>query len=394
MKNRKLLFKALIIFIIVIALYFVVFILYNYVNNNPDNIEWGIVDESPKYDSDSLYDSESVIKLDKLFKNSNFITQVKTNRLSYLYGFTSTGEYLITIHYEDKIKDGYILNINNIMTDENAFSIFIPDNGLILESKEFAYAKELVEVAYKVTIPANKLDWDDIFMYENESDLWYFKEKIDKNSAIFSISTSKNDDEWNILLDDQASSLVYTEIFTSSIRKDILTFVFYFDQFKTGISNYKIVTIDLNKLTNNNSEKGKFEEADRWLYGDFAFIYEQWKNFNKRGFIAISYDEKNIVGDENLFYKQIGQWVYMDMNGKMQWYGNSEGIFNSTGEPVLLAEGSYHYDLNLIEYSSKGLTYYVVDIYDNTNNNLVKTIEYIWDEEERYMVPILYKDLS
>ncbi len=394
MRNRKFLFKAFIIFILLIISYFIFFTLYNNSNNNSNEEEWNKVDNSPKYDSDSLYDSTNVISLDKLFKNSNFITQVKTNRLSYLYGFNSDGNYLASINYDDKIKGGYILNINNIITDENVFSIFIPDNEFILDSKEFAFAKELVESAYEITIPPNKLDWNNIFIYETEQGLWYFSEETNEENVIFTISTSKNDDVWKILLDDQSSSLVYTEVFASSKETEWLTFVFYFDQFQTGISNYKTITIDLNKLTNNNSEEGKVKEADRWLYGEFAFIYDQWNKYNKKGFLAISLDDKNTLEKEDLFYRQVDQWIYMDMTGKMQWYGNSEGIYNSIGEPIEQAKSSYYYDLNLIEYYNRGLTYYVVDIFDNTNNSFVKTIEYIWDGNQQYMVPIQYENIN
>lgn len=386
--------KAVIIFLILIIIVSAIYILYNKLNNNPDDGGWNIVDESPKYDSDSLYDSASVIKLDKLFKNSNFITQVKTNRLTYLYGFNSDGEYLVTINYDDKIKGGYILNINSILTDEKIFSIFIPDNEVMLESKEFAYAKELVESAYKVTIPPDKLDWNDEFVYENDQEQWYFKEVINEMKTVFTISTSKNDNTWNLLLDDQATSLVYTEVFVPTSKNDLLTFVFYFDQFQTGISNYKLITIDINKLTDNNSEKGKLEEADRWLYGEFAFVYDQWEKYDEKGFFAISNDENNTLEIGDLFYKQIDQWVYMDMTGKMQWYGNPEGIYNSSGEPVEQSESGYYYDLNLIEYYNKGLAYYAVDIFDRTNDRFVKTIEYIWDIDQKYMVPIQYNDLS
>lgn len=391
MRNNKFFIKAIIILLLLIVSYIIFYWIYNNANNSNEEDEWKLVDDSPKYDSTSLYESSSVPALNKLFINTNFITQVKLNRLAYLYGFSNDGNYLASIYYDDKIQAGYIINIDNISTGERTFSLFIPDNKFILESKEFSTAKELIEVAYEINIPPSKLNWNDIFVYQTNQELWYFNEESTEEYSRFNISKSNSNDIWSILLNDKTYKPVYSEVFSSPGKSEWLTFVFYFDQFDNGISNYKTVFIDLTKLTNKNSIEGKIEEADRWLYGDFEFVYDQWEKSNKKGFIAVANDNQEINQEDN-FYESINQWVYLDTTGKMQWYGNSEGIYNSTGVRVLRAKKEFFYSLNLTEYPNKGLVYYAIDIFDKVDNNFIMTVEFIWDKEKQFMAPILFKD--
>lgn len=392
LRNRNFFIKAIIILLLLIVLYFIVFFIYNNINNSNEDDEWNLVDDSPKYDSGSLYESSTVPALNKLFINTNFIEQVKLNRLAYLYGFSNDGNYLASIYYDDKTQAGYIINIDNISTGESTFSLFIPDNKYILDSKEFSTAKELVEKAYKINIPPSKLDWKDTFVYENNKDTWYFNEENNEGYARFNISTSISNENWSILLNNQSYYPVYTEVFSSPGKPEWLTFVFYFEQFQNGISNYKTIFIDLNKLTDKNSIDGKVKEADRWLYGNFKFVYDQWEKCNKKGFIAVASDDE-VIKQEGNFFELVDQWIYLDTTGKMQWYGNSEGIYNSKGLPVQLAERGYFYKLKLTEYPNKGLVYYTIDIFDKADNNFIKTVEFLWDTEAQNMIPIPFKDV-
>ena len=287
MRNNKIPIKAIIILALLLS-YLVFILIYNNLYNTDEEENWNQIDESPKYDSGSLYESSKVPALNKLFINSNFITQVKVNRLTYLYGFSNDGNYLATIYYEDKIQKGYIINIDNISTAESVFSLFIPDNNFILESKEFIIAKELVEVAYEINIAPSKSDWNNIFIYETKQGIWYFDEESNEEYSEFNISTNTMEDNWSLVLNNQSQYPVYTEVFLSPENENWLIFVLYFDQFQSGISKHKTIFIDLDKLTNKNSVKGIVLEADKWLYGDFDFVYNQWEKCNRKGFIAVA----------------------------------------------------------------------------------------------------------
>ncbi|MGD9677405.1 MAG: hypothetical protein AB7V16_03420 [Vulcanibacillus sp.] len=389
MRNNKIPIKTIIILALLLS-YFLFILIYNNLYKTDEEENWNQIDESPKYDSSSLYESSKVPDLNKLFINSNFITQVKVNRLSYLYGFSKDGNYLASIYYEDKIQKGYIINIDNISTAESVFSLFIPDNNFILESKEFIFAKELVEVAYEINIAPSKSDWNNIFIYETNQGIWYFDEESNEEYSEFNISTNTMEDNWSLVLNNQSQYPVYTEVFLSPENDNWLIFVLYFDQFQSGISKHKTIFIDLDKLTNKNSVKGIVLEADRWLYGDFDFIYNQWEECNRKGFIAVAVSENQNLEQEENPYDLVDQWTYLDTTGKMQWYGNSEGIYNSAGESIFQTSGGSFYKLSLIEHDNKGLVYYVIDIFSKADNSFIKTIEFVWDRENQYMVPIKY----
>lgn len=377
--------NTLFIIIIVVLLLVGLFILYMYFPQeeiDEDN-EWNQPEvESPDYSFGALYNLTDVIKIDELLLNSTFIKQVENNLLIYLYGFSDDGRNMAYINY-DKAAKGYKINIYDVLSMKDVFSIFIPKSDLIIESKEFLMAKDLLENVYKIDVPVQNLTWNENMMY---GDKWYFSERSYQSDSYLSISNS-NYDYWTILLEENYNHPTYIELFTLPDNPERVAFVFYYSNTINNISDFQIYTINLADLNINNSVDGKNVEADNWLYGDINFVYNQWDTRSRRGFFAISNSDAD--NNEAETTKKIEQWVYIDPTGLMQWHGNYDGIFNRKGELLVQIERGVYFRINLIEDGrNMESIYFVIDLYDSVNDELLKTIEFKWDEEVNGLIPL------
>lgn len=381
-------YKNLYVFLILVLSILIIFIgctteqKYPPIDNtdtNKDDEEWNINDkDSPSYDFDSLYQFEDVPELNKLFVNASFIKQVIFNHNPYLHGFSSDGRYAALIDFNDKNEIGYLVKIIETFTGDIVYSILIPNSDMIMESSELALAQEALEKGFKIDVPPWKIPFENGLLYEYGEENWYiFK---DENDGVFYIKLvnegTKN--EWLIRINkDIIKAPINIDLFFSSGTPELITFVFY----NAGLNP---IFLHLDGLTNRNSLNGIEKEADRWLYGGFRFIYNQWTNINNKGFIAVS--SKEGTGEVQNF---IDQWIYLDPSGKMKWYGNSQGIFNSEVKPIQPFDRLFLYRVNLItDSSNSSLQYFIVDQLDQKTKKVIRTIEFKWDSNILEMIPI------
>lgn len=351
---------------------------------------WNRKDNSNNYDTDSLYERTSLPALEEVLVNTTFIEQVKDNELTYIYGYSRDNEYLASISYIKEFVSGYQIRIVHLATDELEFALFIPDSPDIIHSKEAELAFELLKDGYHIQQQPQKLEWDDtLFTYQIAGNDWEIVECVVTEDIHLHVRNLTKDQEWIIRLDDLSNYLVLSEVFTNPERPELLSFLFYFEGRENGEKFSRKISLDLSQLSENNSEIGKYDSADNWLYGDFDFIYDQWVENNKRGFVAIAVSGSEIPISTDGYYSDVMQWVYLDTTGRMQWYGNSVGIFDGSGEALDLAENSYRYELNLIEDEECRLQQLVLEVYDNALAKQVKTMEFVWERSASMIVPVI-----
>jgi hypothetical protein len=354
--------------------------------SNPEH-SWNRKEDSNPYDTDSLYNRDNMPTLAQVLTNANFIEQVKVNNLTYIYGYSQDNEYLASIHYVNEEIAGYQLRITRLATDELEFSLFMPDTADIMNTKEAELAIELLRDGYQIERQARKLDWEDAaFNYHNAGADWSFVGTGVDEQISLQVKNLSTNATWIIRLDDLSNYLLFAEVFANPERLELLTFLFYFENKESGDKFSRKISLDLTKLSERNSESGIDDSADLWLYGDFNFIYNQWSQNNKRGFVAIV-GEDTIANDG--YYQNVEQWVYLDNTGRMQWYGNSVGIFDATGVPLDTAQNSYSYELNLIVNERNMLQQLVLEIYDNALNKQIKTTEFIWERTASMIMPVV-----
>lgn len=364
-------------------------ILINYIDEPAPGEEWNHKEDNKRYDTDSLYELTDLLPLEQLLFNIHFLEQVKDKGLVYIYGYDVENSYLASINYVTGGEAGYQLRITRLETDEVDFALFIPDVPDLANSKELELAVELLTSGYPIVQLADKLEWERaLFSYEIAGNEWEFVEAAGEDEIYLQVRDITRSERWRIRLNDFSHYLVFSEVFTNPVHPEVLTFIFYFENIETGEQVYRKITLDLAQLSERNSDTGVYEEADRWLYGDFGFIYDQWAVNNKRGFVAISTDKPDNPVIESGYYEDVDQWVYLDHTGRMMWYGNSVGIFGMTTEPLDLAVNSYRYELNLIENDDNGLQQIVLEIYDNALARQIKTKEFVWDRAAGQLLPI------
>lgn len=382
---RYVLFAVIVAFLFGLLIYIVI----QYTNEPSPGEEWNRKEDNKRYDTDSLYEFTELLPLEQLLYNVHFLEQVKGNGLVYIYGYDKNNDYLASINYTTEQEAGYQVRITRLTTDECDFALFIPDVPEIATSKEMELAVELLSSGFPVVQQVEKLEWEHaLFIYEIGGSEWEFVEAAGDDEIYLQVRDITRDERWRIRLNDFSHYLVFSEVFTNPEQPDVLTFIFYFENIESGEQINRKITLDLSQLSERNSDTGKYAEADRWLYGDFGFIYDQWAVNNKRGFVAISTEDPDNPKTENGFYDDVEQWVYLDYTGRMQWYGNSVGIFGMTMEPLDLAENSYHYELNLIENVEDGLQQIVLEVYDNALARQIKTKEFVWDRVAGKLLPI------
>jgi len=393
LKKKK---KVIIIFvilaiIILLASYFFYFKDKFIPKTPPDENEWNTsIDNEVPSDFDLLYGLDEVPTLDKLFVNATFIKQVTINRVPYLHGFSSDGRFAAFINYTDQDGEAFVVQIYDTLTTELVYSTYIPNSENILESKELAVAQQALIDGFAIEAMPVKLKFENQMEYEAMAATFTFDFEIDKemDSSYLKISKKDSKDRWFIFAN---SSLKYkksnVQMFTYPDNLDFVVFVVNNSSFND--QNYTPIFINFGALTYENSEKGRVEEADNWLYGNFEFVYNQWNANEQHGFIALSADNKNI---ENKKYSDfVEQWIYLDSSGKMRWYGNAKGIFDFEASPTHKLDGTFYYRVKIMEGINKNkLQSITVDQYDFKTNQLIRTLEFVWNNEKALMESIQF----
>ena len=364
---------------------------------NPDESDekdpgWnGGMKDSPSYEIDSFYNLTEVPKLKKLFVNTTFIKEITVNRVPYLHGYSEDGFYAAFIYYVNNEVEGYLIQIYNTLSGLVSYSIFVPDTEKIIESTEFALAEEVLEEVYKINVTADRLNWTDIMEYNDSSGSLVFQKETFEGHVFLSITEENPQRKWLILADKYLNfGSKRVNIFTIPGNPDLVTFLFQQNLFADKeFMEYTPIFIDLSKLTETNSEQGMNIEADRWLYGGFVFIYNQWNTGTPRGFLALS-EDSNIKKIENGVYADsVDQWIYLDPSGKMKWYGNSQGIYDRFGKPVKEFKHSYYYRVSVFyTFARDSLEYLIIDQFDKDTDKLIRTIEFKWDKEKDELLPV------
>lgn len=382
-RRKKIVILIIVALIILLASYF--FYFKNKLNQNtpPDDNEWNTsIDNEIPSDFDLLYGLNEVPPLEKLFVNATFIKQVTVNRVPYLHGFSSDGHYAVFINYTDQDGEAFIIQVYDTFTTELVYSTYIPNSENLLESKELAVAQQTINEGFAIEVMPDKLKFENQMEYEVIDAIFTFEFEVDKevNSSYLKVAKKDSKERWFIFAN---SNLKYkksdVQMFTYPDNTNFVTFVVnnssFYDQ------NYTPIFINIDELTYENSEKGRVEEADNWLYGNFEFIYNQWNANEHHGFIAISTDNKSI---ENPTYSDfVEQWIYLDSTGKMRWYGNAKGIFDLEANAVHQLDRTFYYRVRIMEgININKLQALTVDQYDFKTNKLVRTFEFAWNNEK------------
>ncbi|OEF99188.1 hypothetical protein BHF71_09750 [Vulcanibacillus modesticaldus] len=363
----------------------------NEIPNKTDENEWSKPeDNSPSYDFASLYNLRDVPKLEKLFINSTFIKHISINHFSYLHGFSSDGRYVSLINYIETNEQGYLVNIFDTITGNIVYSIFVPDDENLLDSNELALAQEALEDVFKINVPPKKLIWKNGLAYQANKTSWVFEVTKNNERVNLKINNLEFKDTWTLFLVDQQDFYGYLELFSFPGKPEWLTFIYHLSYYTTGDRDFILKFVNLENLTSNNSDEGVKEGVDNWLYGSFNLIYNQWNTGSNKGFIAISGDNER-VGDKG-YLEQVKQWIYLDPSGKMEWYGNYQGVFNSRGASAQRQKQSlgrdFYYRINLIKDNNDSLQYFIIDQFDSETKSLYRTIEFKWDPDVLEMVPV------
>lgn len=388
MKSRK---KKIIIFIIIALIILIIsyFFYLKYKLNpstTPNDSEWRTSTENePPFDFDLLYSLSEVPTLDKLFVNVTFIEQVTVNQVPYLHGFSSDGRFAAFINYTDIDGEAFIVQIYDTLSTEIVYSTYIPNSENILESKELALAQKALSEGFAIEVMPDKLKFDNKMEYNTEDATFSLEFEVDKevNSAYLQIAKNDSRDRWIFLGN---SDLKYkksnVQMFTFPDNHDFVVFVINNSPYNG--QNYTPIFINFRDLTYKNSEKGRIEEADNWLYGNFEFVYNQWNINEQYGFIAQSTDNKSI---QNQKYSDfVEQWIYLDSSGRMQWYGNAKGIFDFEAKPIYQLDGTFYYRVRLMEGINKNnLQSFTVDQYDIKTDQLIRTLEFAWNDGKQSM---------
>lgn len=358
-------------------------------NITPNDDEWGTpIDNEQPSDFDLLYDSSEVPTLDKLFVNSTFIKQVTINRTPYLHGYSADGRFAAFINYTEKDEAAFIVQIYDTVLTEIVYTFYIPNSENILESKELTVAQQALSEGYSIEVMPDKLKFDNNMEYDALDATYTFEFEVDKDidSSYLKITKKDSKDRWIILANnDLKYKKSNVQMFTYPDNPNFVVFVI--NNSPLNNHNYTPVFIDLSGLTYKNSEKGRSEEADNWLYGSFEFEYNQWDANEQYGFIALSTDNKNI---QNQKYQDfVEQWVYLDSSGKMRWYGNTKGVFDFKSNPIAHIDGVFYYRVRIMEGINRNkLQSLTVDQYDMNTNRLIRTLEFTWNDENLSMEAI------
>jgi len=344
---------------------------------------------------DPLYDMIRVPKLDQLFVNTTFIQQVYVKHLPYFIGYSTEGGYAAFIDYINFDQAGYRLKIYEIITGKMIFSTFIPDVEGIFDTEEFLMAQQALDKGFGINTPPKKITWSEELNYQLMENDWIFN--LHENKTDIKIRKKNTNLEW-----------VIPTLFTSDSRDTSDHRIHFFaypgkaewvtilpiqleTTDKSDILTYNPVFINLDYLNFKNSFAGMEIEADNWLYGNFVFLYNQGIATKSKGFIAVSVNTSNQkkYNSKNQFNDYVNQWVYIDPTGRMNWYGNSQGIFNQEGEPIEEINRSFSYRITLKTNTDDGvLQHFVIDQLDEHSLELIRTIEFKWSSTEKKMEPI------
>jgi len=325
----------------------------------------------------SLYELTEVTRLEKLFVNSTFIKHVTVNKTPYLHGFSSDGRYVAFISYTTKNGDAYLIQIFDTLSGETAYSTVLLGTDNMLESKELSMAQQALDEGYGIDTTPLKMDYANGMEYTSDNDIWIFENEESNGYSYLKVSKQDYKESWLIYsknnLDFKDN---YVQMFTFPGNSNLV--VFLFQQIELNES-FTPIFLKLEGFTEKNSEKAIYIEADKWLYGNFEFAYNQWDSNNNKGFFAISSD--NNINNES-YDDFVEQWAYLDSTGKMKWYGNIEGMFNFEAKSTHSLNSVFYYRVRLLEDASRK------SISHKNTNKLVRIIEFKWDEATQEMVPI------
>ncbi|MFV9510259.1 hypothetical protein [Tepidibacillus sp. LV47] len=327
--------------------------------------EWNQEDEHPAKNMKRTV----VPKLDQLFSKPNLIEELKKN--PYFIGYDHTGQYGAFLIYDSDEK-AYQLQIYDSFKNRPEYSLQIPLQDPT-KSNEIILAQEALETGFNIKIPPKSLDWENKTKLKIDKETWnlIIEEKNAQLKLI--LSKSKSKDTWSFSLEGWTDSdIASVKLFNHPNDYHLLTIV-----------QQKPIFLHLSLLTSRNSDHGKKDEVDQWLYGDFEIVYDQNQTNDFKGYLAVA-KKKNVP--IKLYQQPIDQWVYADPSGKMKWYGNAEGIFDFAGKPFFQKEDPFYYSISPIYRGTpKELTYFMVDVFDKKTEKLLKTFLFQWDPQKRMM---------
>jgi len=365
-----------------------------------DQEEWNqSTIDNPSFGIQSLYDLEKVPQLNKLLVNATFIRQVYMYRIPYFLGYSGDGRYAAIISYEEEKGDGYFIKIYDTLVGEIIYSAFVPNTERVLETEEFKLAQEALENGFNINTLPIKLNWKNEMRYKTDNATWMFQQDQHRDRTNFMIkqletqvdAKDKQDLEWLLLTEEHLNKkekYTYIELFQYPNHPTWVTMVHvHLNEEQGTLHDYTPTFIRLDHLTKQNSLIGSKAEADMWLYGQFQFIYDQGETGVRKGYLAVSTeDEKELKQKEYL--DSIEQWIYLDPTGKMIWYGNPQGVFNSETEASQSSEYIYFYRIHLIKDPiSHSLQYFVIDQINQKTHKLNRTLEFKWNKQKLQMVP-------
>ena len=367
-----------------------------YGESNREQEEWNQPKEETKRPNieeeiDPLYDMIRVPKLDQLFINSTFVQQVYFNHFPYFIGYSKDGKYAAFIDYIDTNNVGYRLKIYETPTGINAYSTFIPDVDGIFDTDEFIFAQKALDDGFGINTPPKKISWNDELNYQwNEKNSWVFN--LEEESGNLLIRKKNTNLDWSMpALFDKNENGQMIQFFSFPGKPEWVTIlpISLSEQLENPMTILNPIFIYLDHLDFRNSVAGKELEADNWLYGNFLFLYDQGIATNNKGFIAASSGNGETTIINSHFNGYVDQWVYLDPSGRMNWYGNNQGIFNREGKPIQELGRSFSYRINIKKSRAEGvLQYFVIDQLDEHSLELIRTIEFKWSSELEEMEPI------
>jgi len=336
-----------------------------WVNSYRQQEEWNQGKEEPT----SQTNHSIVPKIDQIVSRHNLVEELKQK--PYFFGYSSTGRYGAFLMF-DQDENSYQINIYDYMTNHPVYSSQIPVQDPT-KSNELILAQEALDNGYKIIVPPIQKKWENDLLIRVGKINWNVRiEKQGLKSEFIFLKKGTNE-SWTFSLEHWPFwNPSVMEVYTHPTHPEILSFV-----------EQAPILINLSMLTNNNSSKGKINEMDRWLYGDFEIVYDQNISNDFKGYLGVSKKGKEPIKLEE---QKVEQWTYLDPSGKMRWYGNAEGVFQYDGKSIYQKGEGFQYIIHPIFYGNpKELHYVMVDVYDK-NAKMIKTFLFHWNGNEKTMI--------
>ena len=337
-----------------------------WISNYQEENEWN-KEQSPPEKNIKLGE---VPKIDQILTKKDIVNELKQS--PYFFGYNANGQYGAFLFYDDSEK-GFQVQIIERSTNKPVYQLHIPEENPT-KSDEMILAQEAMDIGYQIKTPPLALTWENKMKKTVNQDTWQFEvtREVAKHQLV--ISKKRSSEKWSYSLDLWEKNELAVKMYSHPLHPEIVTFL---DQ--------RPVTIQLSALTSKNSDQGKKNEADQWLYGDFYFILDQNLLMDEKGYMAVSGQGKNMTPFQK-YLPKVDQWVYLDSSGKMQWYGNPEGIFDVEGKPIFKKENPFVYRLQMMEGGTPTeLKAIYIDAIDKKTEKTVKTLILEWNKKELEM---------